>query len=120
MRLLADHDVYRVTVDQLRGWGHDVMTVKELNMHRASDRELLKFASETNWLFVTRDKDFGALVFLEDLFSTGVILLRITPQTLEDVHNELKRLLNEYPEDALNHLFCVVEPHRHRIRRLSK
>lgn len=94
------------------------MTVKELNMHQASDRELLKFASKNNLLFVTRDKDFGALVFLEELFSTGVILLRITPQTLEDVHNELKRLFDEHADDELKHLFCVVEPRRHRIRRL--
>lgn len=32
MRLLIDQDVYRVTIDQLKEWGHDVVTAKELGM----------------------------------------------------------------------------------------
>ena len=118
MRLLTDQDVYKITVEQLRAWGHDVVTAKELGMQRAIDRDLLKKAIETGRLFLTRDKDFGALVFLEESLHTGVLLLRITPSTVEDVHRELSRLFLEHPEDELKHLFCVVEPHRHRIRRL--
>jgi len=48
----------------------------------------------------------------------GVILLRITPTTVEEVHRELRRLLQEYTEEQLRDLFCVVEPDRYRIRRL--
>jgi hypothetical protein len=36
----------------------------------------------------------------------------------EEVHRELHRLLEEHGEDELRSVFCVVEPHRHRIRRL--
>ncbi|OGW40596.1 MAG: hypothetical protein A2Y97_05060 [Nitrospirae bacterium RBG_13_39_12] len=118
MRLLIDQDVYRITIEQLRKWGHDVLTAKELGMQRAIDKDLLRKAIETNRLFITRDKDFGAIVFLEESFSTGVILLRITPVSIEDVHRELYRLFQEHAEDELKHLFCVVEPHRHRIRHL--
>lgn len=32
MRFLIDQDVYQVTVDQLKEWGHDVTTVRELEM----------------------------------------------------------------------------------------
>lgn len=35
-----------------------------------------------------------------------------------EVHQEIHRLLAEHGEDVRG-LFCVVEPHRHRIRRLS-
>jgi predicted nuclease of predicted toxin-antitoxin system len=94
------------------------VTAKELGIQRASDKDMLRRATETNRLFVTRDKDFGSLVFLEETLSTGVILLRATPTTVEDVHQQLYRLFQEHPEDELKHLFCVVEPHRHRIRRL--
>jgi predicted nuclease of predicted toxin-antitoxin system len=118
MQLLTDQDVYRITVEQLKKWGHNVVTAKELGMQRASDKNMLRRAIETNRLFVTRDKDFGALVFLEKSLSTGIILLRVTPTTVEDVHRELYRLFHEHTEDELKHLFCVVEPHRHRIRRL--
>jgi hypothetical protein len=47
MRILTDHDVYKITVDSLRKWGYDVATAKELNMHRSADEELLAKASET-------------------------------------------------------------------------
>jgi predicted nuclease of predicted toxin-antitoxin system len=118
MRLLTDQDVYRITVEQLKKWGLDVVTAKELGMKRAADKDLLRRAIETNRLFITRDKGFGTLVFLEELLITGVILLKIIPTTVEDVHRELHRVFLEHTEEELKHLFCVVEPHRHRIRHL--
>ncbi len=118
MHILTDQDVYKVTIDELREWGHDVLTAKDLGLERASDEILLSKAKEMKRLLVTRDKDFGALVFLREELSTGVILLRITPKTVEDVHRELSRLFREHSEDVLKCLFCVVEPYRYRIRRL--
>ena len=64
MRFLVDQDVYQVTIEWLKKEGHDVVTAKELGMQRAADQDLLKKAKEKDRLFLTRDKDFGALVFL--------------------------------------------------------
>jgi predicted nuclease of predicted toxin-antitoxin system len=64
MRFLTDQDVYRVTLELLRQLHHDVLTAAELRMSRASDEELLREALRRGCLFLTRDKDFGALVFL--------------------------------------------------------
>ena len=118
MRILTDQDVYKVTVDELMEWGHDVLTAKDMGLERSSDEILLNKAKEMKRLLVTRDKDFGSLVFLREELSTGVILLRITPKTVEDIHRELRRLFQEYSEYELKCLFCVVEPYRYRIRRL--
>lgn len=92
---------------------------REFGMQRATDEDLLVKARETKRLLITRDKDFGALIFLEEQLSTGVILLRITPVTVDEVHWELRRIFQEHTEEELRHHFCVVEPHRHRIRRLQ-
>jgi predicted nuclease of predicted toxin-antitoxin system len=119
MRFLIDQDVYRITIDELKEWGHDVVRAKELGMQQASDQDLLRKAREMDRLLITRDKDFGSLVFLEEKLLTGVILLRMVPVTVEEVHRELRRLFHEHSEEELKHLFCVVEPNRHRIRRLS-
>ena len=118
MQFLADQDVYYITIEWLREEGHDVVTVKEVGMQGAADRDLLKRAREMDRLLLTRDKDFGALVFLEESESSGVILLRITPLTVDEIHQELRRLLEEQTEEELKKLFCVVEPGRYRIRRL--
>jgi len=74
-------------------------------------------AAEEKRLFVTRDKDFGGLVFVERL-SKGVLFLRITPETLAATHKELKRVLTTYSETELTAAFVVVEPGRHRFRTL--
>ena len=112
MRFLADQDVYWITVEWLRKEGHDVVTAKELGMEQAADEELLREAKRLDRRFLTRDKGFGALVFLRRELSAGVILLRITPTTVEEVHRELRRLLQKHTEEQLHDFFCVVEPNR--------
>lgn len=42
MKILADQDVYRLTIEKLKQWRHDVVTAKELGMHKSSDEDLLK------------------------------------------------------------------------------
>jgi len=37
MRLLADRDVYRTTVEYLKKQGHDVVTARELGLEQAAD-----------------------------------------------------------------------------------
>jgi hypothetical protein len=69
-------------------------------------------------LFVTRDKDFGGLVFVERL-GKGVLYLRIAPENLAATHEELKRVLTKYSEAELAVAFVVVEPGRHRFRNLA-
>lgn len=117
MRLLTDQDVYAVTVRFLQQAGHDVVTAGQLAMSRASDSDLLQAAKSDRRILVTRDRDYGALVFVEGL-STGVIYLRMTASTIALVHSELSRVLTLYSESELLTAFVVVEPGRHRLRRL--
>jgi len=118
MRFLADQDVYHMTLAFLKSERHDILAAQELGMHRAPDEELLRRAKQGRRLLLTRDKGFGALTFLRSEDSAGVILLRGNPGEIDRVHQELLRLLNDHTEDELTKLFCVVEPHRHRLRRL--
>jgi len=118
MNFLVDHDVYFMTVLFLRQEGHDVITAKELSMHEAGDADLLSTAKTLDRIFMSRDKDFGALVFLHAVTSPGVIFLRVTPLEVDQVHGELRRLLREQTEGTLKKSYCVVESHRYRIRQL--
>jgi len=117
VRFLLDQDVYAVTCRLLRDLGHDAVTAAELNLSRSPDRGLLMWAADEKRLFVTRDKDFGGLVFVERL-GKGVLYLRISPETLAATHEELKRVLSAYSEAELTSAFVVVEPGRHRFRTL--
>jgi predicted nuclease of predicted toxin-antitoxin system len=70
-------------------------------------------------IFITRDKDFGNLVFFEKELSNGVILLRGKPLETELIHKELKTIFKSHSEEELKRNFCVVESRRHRIRKLK-
>ena len=87
-------------------------------MSRAADVDLLKTAGEQGRVFVTRDRDYGNLVFVYNTGS-GVIYLRILPSTIGDVHAELKKVLKTYSEAELATSFAVVEKNRHRIRKIE-
>ena len=120
MKLLTDHDVYKVTVDLLKQGGHDVVTARELGLHEATDKEILEKAKTLGRLLITRDKDFGMLVFINKELCSGIIYLKIIPSTIIEVHDELQKLLGKHIEEDLKTTFCVIEPHRYRIRHIDK
>ncbi|WP_089936888.1 DUF5615 family PIN-like protein [Candidatus Entotheonella palauensis] len=119
MRLLLDRDVYAITARFLRELNHDVVTAADIGGARATDEELLLIAQKQGRIFVTRDRDFGGLVFVDDM-GVGVSYLRSQPTLVHPVHEELERVLQSYSEADLQKAFVVVEPGRHRFRRLTQ
>src|SRR5262245_59947646 len=85
MRFLLDQDVYAVTARFLRAFTHDVVTAAEIGCSQATDPALLQRAQEEGRLLVTRDRDFGELVFVEGA-GKGVIYLRILPSSVDACH----------------------------------
>jgi len=116
MRCLLDQDVYALTVRFLANGGHDVVLVSEIGLSQASDEEILRTAQEQSRVLVTRDRDYGNLVFVQSI-GTGVIYLRILPTTMNATHNELARVLQTYSQEELVGAFVVVEPGGHRFRK---
>jgi len=118
VKLLLDQDVYYQTVRFLVDGGFDVLTASQANASRISDTDLLELAHHEERILITRDRDFGNLVFVERN-KAGIIYLRIAPSNYEAVHEELRIVLTTHSEEELRQAFVVVEPGRHRLRRLS-
>lgn len=73
MRLLIDENVPVTSVARLRDAGHDVATVTP----GSPDRDVLDRAGRERRLLVTRDRDFGGLVFRDGMtMPSGIVLLR--------------------------------------------
>lgn len=115
MKFLLDQDVYASTARLMSEWGHDVVPVARIGLSRAKDEELLAVAQEQGRILVTRDRDYGSLVFVRGL-GVGVLYLRVLPSTQQSVHKELARVLEMYSGEELAHAFVVIEPDSHRIR----
>jgi predicted nuclease of predicted toxin-antitoxin system len=72
MKLLLDQDVYAVTISFLKDLGHDVVPVARIGLSQAEDEEILRVAQQQERILVTRDRDFGNLVFVQAL-GAGVL-----------------------------------------------
>jgi len=118
MRFLLDQDVYAITARFLSDAGHDVVLVSQIDLSQASDEEILRTAQEQNRILVTRDRDYGNLVFVRAI-GCGVLYLQVLPSTVNSVHDELARVIQSYSEKELAGAFVVVEPYGHRFRKPS-
>jgi predicted nuclease of predicted toxin-antitoxin system len=66
LKFLLDQDVYAVTARFLAALGHDVTRAVDVGLSGASDEEILREAQSSERLLVTRDRDFGSLVFVRN------------------------------------------------------
>ena len=99
MRFLLNQAVYAAKGRFLEGLGQDVVLVAQIGLSRASDSALLNVAQESGRTLVTRDRDFGRLVFVNGL-NAGVSYLRVLPSAQGAVHGELDRVLEKYAENC--------------------
>ncbi len=100
MRFLLDQDVYAKTEWFLQDEGYDLVRVAALGMAQAKDEAILSAAQAQGRILITRDRDYGNLVFVRSQ-GAGVIYLRMVPSTLDAVHQELSRVITQYPMPAL-------------------
>jgi predicted nuclease of predicted toxin-antitoxin system len=86
MKLLADENFPRPTVEILRREGHDVLWAR-LDCPGLTDRDLLERAEGDARLLLTLDKDFWQLTLQRPipLKQCGVILFRVYPAIPENL-----------------------------------
>jgi predicted nuclease of predicted toxin-antitoxin system len=73
------------------------------------DEDLLQLANEEKRIFITNDKDFGDLIFLQKKLSVGTILFRVKGQKSEEKIKLMKKLLMGYHDKLLNHYVVITK-----------
>lgn len=115
MNLLADEGVDRPIVEQLRQDGQSVLYVAELESG-ISDEEILQRANEQMAVLVTADKDFGEMVFHQNLLSAGgVVLIRLEGLSPRRKVEIVSRVFRERGAE-LPKAFSVISPGQVRIQ----
>jgi predicted nuclease of predicted toxin-antitoxin system len=108
LRFLADESCDRAVIAALREDGYDVFAVSEV-MTRSIDSDLMQQAVAQRRILLTEDKDFGALVFVTHMDSSGVILMRFPAIARQLLVDSVRRAVREYG-DALIDTFTVIQP----------
>lgn len=118
MRFLADAGISPKTVEFLRRGGHDVVHVRELAMHRATDRQVADKARVDGRILLTFDLDFGAVLALGVVDRPSVVIFRLSDERADAVNGRLGAVLSEQGEALEVGALVLVEDARYRIRLL--
>jgi predicted nuclease of predicted toxin-antitoxin system len=117
MKFLADECVYRITVQMLRAYGHDVLTVQEAGFAGKSDDEVLAHAVAEGRILLTNDMHFSNTLLFPTERHLGVVVLKIRPRTLEQVHDVLIRFLDIVDQEAMEKTLVIIDRNKYRVRR---
>ncbi len=116
MNFVADEGVDAPIVEALRSVGHDVLYIAEIKSG-ISDDKVLAYANEEDRILITRDKDFGELVYREKKIHSGIILNRLYVFDSLRKAEILKNVIEKYGTELVG-AFTVIQPHKVRIKKL--
>lgn len=112
--LLVDECVYRVTSNFVRGLGYDVLTVQQAGLAGAKDEKVIQLSSELERVLLTRDSDFTNVLRYPPVNYPGIIVLKITPLVIPQVHYVLHQALLHVCD--WQGALVIVDRNKYRVR----
>jgi predicted nuclease of predicted toxin-antitoxin system len=117
MKFVADEGVDRSLVVLLRQSSHDVLYFAETDSG-TDDEVILTLAKTEERILITRDKDFGELVYRMNKLHSGIILIRA-----EELSSKIRsQLVTDFIQanlDKLSSYFIVIQPGTARFRKME-
>ena len=108
IRFLADENIATSLVKSLRKNGFDVKDIKEEKLYGIADKEALEIAKKEDRMVITRDKDFANLLNYSLIKHKGVILLRFTNQSPENVIKLFIPILKQLKESKIKNSLVII------------
>jgi len=115
MKFLFDQSADFRLMPHLRELGHDVQAISRNYPHGLPDEDVLTIAREEERILVVADRDFGELIFHQELAHAGVIFFRLPGATLQTKIDHLNTVLEEHAEELARGEFLVVSPGQIRV-----
>ena len=116
MRFIADEGVDRSLVILLRQNDWDVFYVAE-SASSLEDEFVLELANSEKRILITRDKDFGELVYRLQKVHSGIILVRMEELPSKSRSQKVFDFIVHH-QDKLEGYFTVIQPGNARLRKL--
>jgi predicted nuclease of predicted toxin-antitoxin system len=106
------------TVQALRRQGHEAVHLREEQLERLPDSDILEKARRERRIVVTFDLDFGDLLAAGGHLLPSVIIFRLRDQTPSSVTPKLLEIVSHQGGELETGMLIVVEEMRYRVRRL--
>jgi len=117
VKLFIDECIWRATRDFVQNHGHDISTVEERGLIGADDETVLRQALSEKRVFLTRDMHFSNTLLYPPENYNGIIVLRIKPQTITEVHRNLATVLSHFTQNSIRKSLIIVNHNKFRERR---
>ena len=115
MKFLFDQSADFRLIPHLRELGHDVQAISRNYPPGLPDEDVLTIAREEKRILIVADRDFGELIFHQELAHAGVVFFRLPGATLQTKIAHLDMVLNEHAEELERGEFLVVTPGQIRV-----
>src|SRR5947208_3703487 len=115
MKFLLDQSADFRLMPHLRELGHDVTAISRNYPSGLPDEDVLTIAREERRILIVADRDFGELIFHQELAHAGVIFFRLPGAPLHTKIDHLTSVLADYANHLQHGEFIVVTPGRIRI-----
>src|SRR5437764_11609109 len=112
MNFLSDQSADFRLIPHLRNLGHDVTAISRNYPPGLADEDVLTIAREEGRILIVADRDFGELIFHQELAHAGVIFFRLPGASLQTKIEHLNTVLEEHTDELDRGEFLVVTPSR--------
>jgi predicted nuclease of predicted toxin-antitoxin system len=118
IRLVLDQGVPRDAARRLRDLGFECAHVGEAGMWKATDDEILAFASGRKAVIVTLDADFHAILAVSGASGPSAIRLRLQGLHASAVVDLVQRVLSVFESDLKHGALVTVKARKTTCHRL--
>ena len=115
MKFLFDQSADFRLIPHLTNLGHDVQAISRDYPHSLADEDVLEIARNERRILVVADRDFGELIFQQELEHAGVIFFRLPGASLHTKTEHLNIVLHDYADKLKLGKFIVVTPGQIRV-----
>lgn len=118
MKFLLDANAEYRLATYLLSLGHDVKTIAHDYPSALADQEVLSIAVKEKRVLITNDRDYGELIFRQQLSHSGIIYFRL--KNSKDISGKLHWLQTVLQTHKDNlHEYLVVTPNGVKIRKIE-
>ena len=115
MRFKTDENIPSEAVALLRGAGHDVASVPDESLGGCPDPKIASVCQDEERILITLDTDFSDIRTYRPADYRGLVVLRITRQSVPEIVRVLGRLLEVFESNDCRSQLWIVDENRIRV-----
>jgi len=118
VRFLANMGVSQLVIEWLKSSGHDAVHLREHDLQRMKDPDILAKARAEDRILLAMDLDFGYLLASGGWQTPTTIIFRLDDETADSVIRRLEEVLKSCRKDLTAGAVLSVRQDSIRVRRL--